>query len=55
LTFPNVLITAHQAFFTEEALHRIADTTVANVTAFQRDGRPVHEVSADLLAGVASG
>jgi D-lactate dehydrogenase len=50
LTFPNVLITAHQAFFTEEALHRIADTTMANVSAFERDGQPVHEVSADLLA-----
>lgn len=32
VTFPNVLITAHQAFFTEEALRNIADTTVANIT-----------------------
>jgi D-lactate dehydrogenase len=50
LTFPNVLITAHQAFFTEEALERIAETTMANVTAFEREGRPVHEVSAKLVA-----
>lgn len=34
LTFPNVLITGHQAFFTAEALAEIAATTVANVTAF---------------------
>lgn len=31
LTFPNVLITAHQAFLTTEALTAIAETTVANV------------------------
>ncbi len=46
LTFPNVLVTAHQAFFTEDALRAIARTTVDNLTAFERDGRPVHEVSA---------
>lgn len=45
LTFPNVLITGHQAFFTEEALAAIAETTIANVTAFERDGRPLHEVN----------
>ena len=33
LTFPNVLITAHQAFLTEEALSEIARVTVANVLA----------------------
>jgi D-lactate dehydrogenase len=44
LTFPNVLITAHQAFFTAEALERIADTTIGNITAFERDGQPVHAV-----------
>lgn len=33
LTFPNVLITAHQAFLTNEALTAIAETTVANVVA----------------------
>jgi D-lactate dehydrogenase len=31
LTFPNVLITGHQAFFTEEALTNIAETTLANL------------------------
>jgi D-lactate dehydrogenase len=34
LTFPNVLITAHQGFFTREALQAIAETTLANVSAF---------------------
>jgi D-lactate dehydrogenase len=34
LTFPNVLITAHQGFFTEEALHNIADTVIANLDDF---------------------
>lgn len=33
LTFPNVLITAHQAFLTKEALTEIARVTVANLTA----------------------
>ncbi len=31
MSFPNVLITAHQAFFTEEALSKIASTTLDNV------------------------
>jgi D-lactate dehydrogenase len=39
LTFPNVLITAHQAFLTKEALAEIARVTVANLTAFA-GGRP---------------
>jgi D-lactate dehydrogenase len=47
LTFPNVLITGHQGFFTAEALTAIAETTIANVDAFEREGRPVHEVRAD--------
>lgn len=34
LTFPNVLITAHQAFLTREALAEIARVTVANLAAF---------------------
>ncbi|MDQ2084266.1 2-hydroxyacid dehydrogenase [Xanthobacteraceae bacterium Astr-EGSB] len=46
LTFPNVLITGHQGFFTEEALTAIAETTIGNITAFERDGRALHEVGA---------
>ena len=34
LTFPNVIVTAHQAFLTTEALDAIADTTLASVSAF---------------------
>lgn len=34
LTFPNVIVTGHQAFFTEEALHNIAKTTLANIDEF---------------------
>jgi D-lactate dehydrogenase len=34
LTFPNVLITAHQAFLTQEALSEIARVTVHNIRAF---------------------
>ena len=37
-TFPNVLITGHQAFFTEEAMRNIAATTVASLTAIEQDG-----------------
>ena len=36
LTFPNVIITSHQAFLTREALERIAQTTLQSVTAFER-------------------
>jgi D-lactate dehydrogenase len=35
LTFPNVIITGHQAFFTREALENIAATTVDNITQFE--------------------
>jgi len=37
LTFPNVLITAHQAFLTREALGQIASTTIGNLLRL-RDG-----------------
>ena len=35
-TFPNVLITGHQAFFTQEALTHIAATTLQNIKAFEQ-------------------
>ncbi len=43
LTYPNVLITAHQAFLTHEALAAIAETTLANVAAIVA-GRPCANV-----------
>lgn len=36
LTFPNVLVTAHQGFFTREAMQAIAETTLRNVSDFER-------------------
>ena len=36
LSFPNVLITSHQGFFTQEALSEIAKTTLGNVDAFEQ-------------------
>ena len=50
LTFPNVLITSHQGFFTVEALTTIARTTLANVSAFETTGTALHEVSTERLA-----
>jgi D-lactate dehydrogenase len=43
LGFPNVLITAHQAFFTREALAQIASTTMINALAWRR-GEPCNVV-----------
>jgi len=45
LTFPNVLITAHQAFLTQEALAEIARVTIANIAAFGK-GEPFLEGTA---------
>lgn len=36
LTFPNVVITGHQAFFTREALTAISDITIANISHFEK-------------------
>jgi D-lactate dehydrogenase len=47
LTFPNVVITGHQGFFTEEALTAIADITIDNLDVFESEGRPRHAVSVE--------
>lgn len=44
LTFPNVLITGHQGFFTSEALENIAATTLANISAFETGSGEYFEV-----------
>lgn len=44
MTFPNVLITAHQAFFTREALGKIASTTIQNLTDFENGVTLVNEI-----------
>jgi D-lactate dehydrogenase len=39
ISMPNVIVTSHQAFLTEEALNTIAETTVRNiVSCFENDG-----------------
>jgi D-lactate dehydrogenase len=43
LTFPNVVVTAHQAFFTRNALEAIAAQTVRNLVYFER-GEPLEAV-----------
>lgn len=35
LTFPNVIITGHQAFFTRDALQNIAETTLSNISEIE--------------------
>jgi D-lactate dehydrogenase len=49
LTFPNVLVTGHQGFFTKEALRAIAETTLQNVSDFAA-GRPLANVVAAVPA-----
>lgn len=49
LSFPNVLITGHQGFFTREALRAIATTTVDNLLFHLAHGRPRHPVTVDRL------
>jgi D-lactate dehydrogenase len=45
LTFPNVLVTGHQAFLTEEALTAIAETTLASLTAFEQGAPLVNRIA----------
>lgn len=51
LTFPNVIITGHQGFFTAEAVRGIAETTLANISAFERGEGSGNEVTASLVRG----
>lgn len=51
LTFPNVMITGHQGFFTREALASIAETTLANATAFERGSGVMHTIDAEGTKG----
>lgn len=44
MTFPNVLITAHQGFFTNEALEQIAQTTIQNIDLYLSNTPTVNEV-----------
>jgi D-lactate dehydrogenase len=44
MTFPNVIVTGHQAFLTKEALEQISITTLGNITAFETGEVLVNEV-----------
>ena len=44
MTFPNVLITSHQAFLTDTALRNIAETTIHNLDCFERGEPSPNEV-----------
>jgi D-lactate dehydrogenase len=44
MTFPNVIVTGHQAFLTKEALEQISQTTLGNITAFEAGKPLVNEV-----------
>lgn len=51
MSFPNVLITAHQGFFTHEAVTAIAKTTIDNASAFERgDINPENRVTLGYIA-----
>lgn len=45
MTFPNVIITAHQAFFTKEALTAISQMTLQNITSFESGNPLEHEIT----------
>jgi D-lactate dehydrogenase len=44
MSFPNVLITSHQGFFTDEALTQIAQTTLQNITDFEAGKQLINKV-----------
>ena len=48
MTFPNVFISSHQAFFTREALTNIAQTTLENVRAYSKREPLTNEVRTDV-------
>jgi D-lactate dehydrogenase len=45
LTFPNVLVTGHQAFLTDKALRNIAETTLENFSEFELRGSCTNQIS----------
>lgn len=49
LTFPNVLVTGHQAFFTSDALENIAETTLQNLTTIEEGKDCENKVCASYL------
>ena len=47
ISFPNVLITSHQAFLTDEALREIAQTVLQNIADFENDRSLVNEIKSE--------
>ena len=44
ISMPNVLVTSHQAFLTEDALENIAETTVLNIVSIEKNGQCQNEL-----------
>ncbi|MCC8105856.1 MAG: 2-hydroxyacid dehydrogenase [Clostridiales bacterium] len=44
LSFPNVIVTSHQGFFTEEAMQAISETTMENALAFEKGEKGPNEL-----------
>lgn len=53
LTFPNVLVTGHQAFLTEEALGAIAETTLGSLSEIEAGRTPQHQVLREAVVAPA--
>lgn len=51
ISFPNVLVTSHQAYFTDTALTNIADTTIGNLTDFEAGQPSKTEVKPEQVYG----
>ncbi len=46
ISMPNVIVSSHQAFLTEEALSNIAETTVNNIIELERNGNSENQLHA---------
>jgi D-lactate dehydrogenase len=44
-----VIVTSHQAYFTDTALENISNTTIGNLTAFENGEALVNEVTLSML------
>lgn len=55
ITFPNVIVTGHQGFFTEEALREIAQTTIESICSVRDGNELVHAVQLPAAIRVGAG
>lgn len=49
MSFPNVLITAHQGFFTNESMEQITNTTLQNFSDYEKGIKSGNEVTCDMV------